>query len=372
MNILITGSNGFIAKNLIAELSDKKYENVYNIFKYDINDDHNVLDEYTKKCDFVIHLAGVNRTNNIDDYQKGNAGFTSLLLSKLKKNNNKSTILITSSIQAILDNPYGKSKKEAEEHITKYGKENHVKTCIYRMPNVFGKWCKPNYNSVVATFCYNIANGISIQINDRSNDLNLIYIDDLIHEIIRAINGNENRKDEYCYVEPVYNISLKVMADLLYYYREKRENGRIPEMHNELEKKLYSTYISYLPINGFACELDMKCDSRGSFSEMLKMGNFGQISISITDIGITRGNHWHHTKNEKFLVVSGYAVIRLRRVDKDEIIEYIVSEEKLEMIDIPSGYTHNITNIGDKKLVTIIWSNEIYSVDNPDTIYLEV
>lgn len=372
MRLLITGSKGFVGKNLIAELSNRKYDGLYELYEFDIDSDIKLLDEYTKSCDFVIHLAGVNRPKEEKEFMEGNFGFTSTLLNKLKENNNKAPILITSSIQAALDNPYGKSKKAGEDLIFKYGKENCVKTLVYRLPNVFGKWCRPNYNSAVATFCNNIANDLPIQVNDRNYLMNLIYIDDLVFEIINAINGKENRKDEYCYVEPVHKITLGEIVDLIYSFKENRTKLNVPYMNNEFEKKLYSTYLSYLPTDKFSYELKMNVDNRGSFTEMIRTDGQGQVSVNISKPGITKGNHWHHTKNEKFLVVKGTGVIRFRKVGETKIYEYFVSGEKLEVVDIPCGYTHNIENLGNDDMVTIMWANEPFDPEKPDTIFLEV
>jgi UDP-2-acetamido-2,6-beta-L-arabino-hexul-4-ose reductase len=292
-------------------------------------------------------------------------------LEKLKKFNNKAPIMLASSIQAELDNPYGKSKKAGEELLFKYSKENQSKVFIYRFPNVFGKWCKPNYNSAVATFSHNIAHDLPISVNDPNVEMNLIYIDDLVNEMIRALNRNANQSNDYCYVQPIYNIKLGEIVDLLYEFKYSRENKSIPNTENPFIKKLYANYLSYLPKNKFSYELKMNIDHRGSFTEFLKTPDRGQVSVNISKPGIVKGNHWHHTKNEKFLVVFGSGVIRLRKIDEHEIIEYFVSDKKLEVVDIPPGYTHNIENLGDSDMVTIIWVNETFDSLKPDTIYLE-
>lgn len=374
MKLLITGYNGFVGKNLIAEINSKKYENMYEIYEFDIDTDIKLLDEYTKVCDFVIHLAGVNRPKDEKEFMEGNFGFTSILLNKLKENNNKAPILITSSIQAILDNPYGISKKAGEDLIFKYGNDNNVKTIVYRLPNVFGKWCKPNYNSAIATFCNNIANYLPIQVNDRNHTMNLIYIDDLINEIINVTNGKENKIEEngFYHVEPVYQKKLGEIVDLLYSFRNSRENLSVPNMNDSFIKKLYATYLSYLPTNGFNYKLEMNCDYRGSFTEMIRTNGQGQFSINISKPGITKGNHWHHTKNEKFLVVSGNCLIKFRKVGTKDIYMYDVKGSDLEVIDIPCGYTHSITNIGMSDSITVMWANECFDPQNPDTYYLEV
>jgi UDP-2-acetamido-2,6-beta-L-arabino-hexul-4-ose reductase len=369
MNILVTGAKGFIGKNLITHL---QLAGSHNIYEYDIDTDEDKLDDYTRDCEFVFHLAGINRPKNEDEFMEGNYGFTSVLLNSLKSHNNKSPIVITSSIQARLDNPYGISKKAAEDLMFDYGREAGVKVLVYRLPNVFGKWCKPNYNSAVATFCHNIANGLDIKVNDPNVIMNLVYIDDVIEEFLNALTGRENIQNDYCYVDKTYTISLGRIAELIYSFKNSRIDLSIPDMSNEFEKKLYSTYLSYLPVDQFSYPLRMNIDERGSFTEILRTIDRGQVSVNITKPGITKGNHWHHTKNEKFLVVQGKGLIRFRKVDCSEIIEYYVSGDKLEVVDIPVGYTHSIKNIGDNDLVTIMWANEVFNPGIPDTYYLEV
>lgn len=381
MKILITGAKGFVGKNLAVSLKnirdgkDKTYgiDSNIEICEYDIDTPPSMLDEYCRDCDFVYHLAGVNRPKNESEFMEGNFGFTSTLLDTLKKYGNKSPILITSSIQAELDNPYGRSKKAGEDLIFGYGDENGVKTFVYRFPNVFGKWCRPNYNSAVATFCHNIAHDLPITVNDRNHMMTLIYIDDVVSELINALKGNENREGKYCRVPVEHKITLGEIADLLYSFKDSRKNKYIPDMPDgSFSKKLYSTYLSYLPENEFKYPLEMHCDERGSFTEMFKTINNGQVSVNISKPGITKGNHWHHTKNEKFAVVSGKGVIRFRKPDSTDIIEYFVSGDKIEVVDIPTGYTHNIENLGDTDMVTIMWCNECFNPDKPDTYYLEV
>lgn len=369
MKILVTGAKGFVGKNLVAELKNRDYNEIYEC---DVETTEEELEEYTKKCDFVFHLAGVNRPEKEEDFMKGNFGFTSILLEKLKKYNNKCPILVTSSIQAQLDNPYGKSKKAGEDLIFAYTKETGAKAYVYRLTNLFGKWCRPNYNSVVATFCNNIANGLEIKINDPSAKLNLAYIDDVLNELINAINDNVNIKDEYGYIPVTHTITLGEIAELILKFKKSRENLQIPNMKNEFEKKLYSTYLSYLPENEFKYPVKMNIDNRGSFTELFKSEERGQVSVNISKPGIIKGNHWHHTKNEKFIVVSGEGIIRFRKVGTDKVIEYKVSGEKIEVIDIPCGYTHNIENIGTTDMVTIMWANEIFNPEKPDTYFMEV
>lgn len=369
MKILVTGAKGFVGKNLVAELKNKRN---HEIFECDINTTDEELEEFTKKCEFVFHLAGVNRPEKEEDFMKGNFGFTSVLLDKLKKNNNKSPILITSSIQAKLDNPYGKSKKAGEDLIFNYAKKTGVQVYVYRLTNLFGKWCRPNYNSVVATFCNNIANNLPIKINDSEVELNLAYIDDVLNEFINAMNGQASIKDNYGYIPVTYTVKLGKIADLINKFKEIRENLQIPNMNDEFEKKLYSTYLSYLPENEFSYPVKMNIDNRGSFTELLKTKERGQVSVNISKPGIVKGNHWHHTKNEKFIVVSGEGIIRFRKIDSEKVIEYKVSGERLEIVDIPCGYTHNIENVGNTDMVTIMWANEIFDPNKPDTYYMEV
>lgn len=369
MKILVTGAKGFIGKNLITELKNQKYTDIY---EYDMESTLEDLDHYSKDCEFVFHLAGVNRPKDQKEFLEGNFGFTSVLLDNLKKYNNKAPIMLASSIQAVLDNPYGISKKAGEDLLFGYGRETDAKVLIYRFPNVFGKWCRPNYNSVVATFSYNIANDLPITVNDRNVVMNLIYIDDLLKELIQALKGNENKKDDFCYVEPVHTVKLGEIVDLLYSFKESRNDRSIPNTADPFTKKLYANYLSYLPKDKFSYDLKMNIDHRGSFTEFLKTPDRGQVSINISKPGIVKGNHWHHTKNEKFLVVSGTGVIRFRKIDETEVLEYYVSGDKLQVVDIPPGYTHNIENLGNTDMVTVMWANEKFDPERPDTIFVEV
>ena len=410
-NILITGSNGFVGKNLIAQLKnvqegkDKTFElnPDLKIYEYDLDTDPLLLDEYCKKADFVFNLAGVNRPENQDEFMQGNFGFASTLLNTLKKYRNNCPVMISSSTQAAIDNPYGQSKKAGEELMFQYSEETGAKVLVYRFPNVFGKWCRPNYNSAVATFCHNIANDLEIQVNDRNYQMTLVYIDDVVTELIHALEGKGNKvqsSKSYYQVPVEYNTTLGEIVDLLHSFKESRSNDNltIPNMNNAFVKKLYSTYLSYLPKNAFSYPLKMNVDNRGSFTEMLKTTDRGQVSINISKPGVIKGNHWHHTKNEKFLVVSGEGVIRFRKVqssiskvqeknenfelstlnfktketEKGTVYEYYVSGEKLEVVDIPVGYTHNIENLGNTDMVTVMWVNEIFDPKRPDTFCEEV
>lgn len=369
MKILVTGANGFIGKNLVQELRNIA---THQIFECDKETSLEMLDLYCKEAEFIFHLAGVNRPENMAEFMEGNFGFTSDLLELLKRHQNTCPIMISSSIQAALDNPYGESKKAGEDLIFEYAKETGAKALVYRFPNVFGKWCRPNYNSAVATFCHNIAHDLDIRVDDRSAMMNLVYIDDLVAELVGALEGKEYRKDNFCQVPTSYRVTLGEIVDLIYSFKESRIERAVPNMADAFTKKLYSTYLSYLPRDKFSYELKMNVDNRGSFTEFLKTPDRGQVSVNISKPGITKGNHWHHTKNEKFLVVSGNGVIRFRKIDESEIIEYYVNGEKLEVVDIPTGYTHNIENLGEMDMVTLMWANESFDPEKPDTYYLEV
>lgn len=371
MKVLVTGAKGFIGKNLIHTM-----ENMADmeILEYDMDTDDSLLPQYTAECDFVFHLAGVNRPENPEDFMKGNFGFTSALLENLMQAGNKAPVLITSSIQAALDNPYGQSKKAGEDLIFEYGRDNGTEVYVYRMPNVFGKWCRPNYNSAIATFCHNIARDLPITVNDPSHMMQLVYIDDVVAEFIRASRGEANRnpEDGFCYIEPVHSATLGQIVELLDSFKNARKTLSVPDMSDPLTKKLYATYLSYLPEQAFSYPLKMNMDDRGSFTEILRTADRGQFSVNVAKPGITKGNHWHHTKNEKFLVVSGKGVIRFRKVGSNQVTEYFVSGDKPEVVDIPPGYTHNIENTGDTDLVTFMWCNECFDPDKPDTIFLKV
>ncbi len=368
MKVLVTGAKGFIGKNLISEL--ERREGV-TVLPFDIDTPMELLNEYCRECGFVYNLAGVNRPEHMEEFMEGNFGFATTLVETLKKYGNHCPVMNSSSIQAAMENPYGKSKKAGEDMMFSYGKEAGAPVYIYRFPNVFGKWCRPNYNSAVATFCYNIAHDLPIQVNDRSTVMHLVYIDDVVDELLQALDYHPHvNADGYCYVPIEHEITLGEIVNLLYSFKESRSNLMIPNMkENSIEKKLYSTYLSYLPENGFAYPLAMHEDARGSFTEILKSAERGQVSINISKPGITKGNHWHHTKNEKFVVVSGKGVIRFRKHGSEEIIEYHVSGEKLEVVDIPTGYTHSIVNEGDTDMVTLMWCNECFNPDKPDTVY---
>lgn len=367
--ILVTGANGFVGKNLVAELRNQGYNELYLFNRENSSED---LDQFTKDCDFVFHLAGVNRPLNEIEFMEGNLGLTTKLLRLLVKNENKAPVLITSSIQAEKDNPYGNSKKAGEDELFAHAKETSANVFVYRLPNLFGKWSKPNYNTVVATYCYNVARGLDIQVNNPDSLLELAYIDDVVEEFLKALAGDPTFNGNLCIVPVTHKVELGDLAARIRSFKESRKSLAIPMMSDELTKKLYSTYLSFLPENNFSYDLKMNVDNRGSFTEFLRTPDRGQVSVNISKPGITKGNHWHHTKNEKFLVVSGNGLIRFRKIDTEEIIEYYVNGEKLQVVDIPTGYTHSIVNIGEIDLVTVMWVNESFDPEKPDTHYLEV
>ena len=398
MKILITGANGFVGKNLAENLKnimDGKNKTrpgilIDEIYLYDIDSTEAELNEYCKNADFVFNLAGVNRPQNNDEFMQGNFGFASKLLDTLKKYNNTCPVMLSSSIQATLvgryNSDYGKSKKAGEDLFFEYSNETGAKVFVYRFPNLFGKWCKPNYNSAVATFCYNIANDLPIQVNDPSVQLELLYIDDLVEEMLDAIEGKEHRcefegvdtvltKDgKYCAVPTTHKVKLGEIVELLNSFKAQSETLIMPEIpYNSFAKKLYSTYLSYLPKNKASFPLKMNIDARGSFTELLKTAKCGQFSVNISKPGITKGQHWHNTKWEFFIVVSGKALIEQRKVDDDKVLRFEVSGDKIEAVHMLPGYTHNIINLSDTEdLVTLMWANEQFDPHHPDTFYLEV
>ncbi|WP_017187493.1 capsular polysaccharide biosynthesis protein CapF [Alkalibacillus haloalkaliphilus] len=369
MGILVTGANGFIGQNLIAELNVRGFEEVYEVTRETTEDQ---LQSYCSKARFVFHLAGVNRPQDPSEFMKGNYEFTKKMLTMLSNSGNKCPILLTSSIQAEHNNPYGESKRAGEQLVFDYGQANGVNVFVYRLPNVFGKWSKPNYNSAVATFCHNISRDLPIQIGDPDVNLNLVYIDDVIKEFISDLEGETEPNGNFSEVKVTHEIRLGELVDKLYSFKEIRSNLSVPDLSDPLTKKLYSTYLSFLPEDQFSYELKMNQDNRGSFTEVLRTVDRGQVSVNVSKPGITKGNHWHHTKNEKFLVVSGEGVIRFRKPGEDEVIEYFVSGNKLEVVDIPVGYTHNIENLGSTDMVTLMWVNEPFDPSKPDTHFLEV
>ncbi|MFR1627990.1 MAG: capsular polysaccharide biosynthesis protein CapF [Thomasclavelia ramosa] len=398
MKVLVTGSNGFVGKNLVASLKnirDGKDRTrsffVEEVYEYDIDTDPSLLDTYCKDCDFVFNLAGVNRPKDNGEFMQGNFGFASTLLDTLKKHNNTCPIMLSSSIQATLigrygTSDYGKSKLAGEELFFDYSKETGSKVLVYRIPNLFGKWCRPNYNSAVATFCNNIANDLDIQVNDRSTELELLYIDDLVEEMLSALTNDEhhcnydglnivdNNTGKYCYVPTTHKATLGEIVDLLESFKNQPNTLVMPEIpNNSFAKKLYSTYLSYLSKEKTIFDLKMNKDDRGSFTELLKTENCGQFSVNISKPGITKGQHWHHSKWEFFIVVSGKALIQERRIDSNEVIEFEVSGDNIQAIHMLPGYTHNIINLSDTQdLVTVMWANEAFDPNHPDTFFEEV
>lgn len=399
MKILVTGAKGFVGKNLCAQLNNiregknKSYGDltISEVFEYDIDSTLEQLDSYCQSCDFVFNLAGVNRPQNQEEFMQGNFGFASTLLDLLKKHKNSCPVMISSSIQATLagrfgNSEYGKSKKAGEELMFEYAQETGAKVLVYRFPNLFGKWCRPNYNSAIATFCHNIANDLPIQVNDRSVEMELLYIDDLVDEMINAILGNEHRCEfegvetipseagRYCYCPITHKTTLGEIVDWIYAFAEQPKTLTIPEIpESSLAKKLYSTYLSYLPKEKVAFPLKMNIDQRGSFTELVHTLHCGQVSINISKPGITKGQHWHNTKWEFFIVVSGHGLIQQRRIDSEEVIAFEVSGENIQCIHMLPGYTHNIINLSDTQdLVTVMYCNEIFNPNKPDTFFLPV
>ena len=381
MKVLVTGANGFVGKNLCRSLEnirDGKDQTrnikIDEIYEYDIDTPNEYMDEFCREADFVFHLAGVNRPQNEKEFMQGNFGFTSTLLDSLKKYRNTAPIMIASSIQASLDNPYGLSKKAGEDLVFSYGQETGARILVYRFPNLFGKWCKPNYNSAVATFCHNISHNLPVTVNDENHMMTLCYIDDVVEELIAALSGNENRRDKYCYVKTEHKITLGEIVKLLYEFKNSRETKNIPDMtEGSFSKKLYATYLSYVDKNDFSYKLKMNCDSRGSFTEILRSSCSGQFSVNISKPGITKGQHWHHSKNEKFVVVKGHGLIRMRKIGTNEIIDYEVSGDEITVVDMIPGYTHNIINLSDTEdLVTFMWCSECFDPNKPDTFFEEV
>ncbi len=397
MNILITGAKGFVGKNLVENLKnirDGKNRSfnlaINEIYEYDIDSDVKELREYCQKADFVFNLAGINRPKALEEFVAGNIGFASELLDTLKECGNTCPIMLSSSIQATLigryDSDYGRSKKLGEDLFFAYGQETGAKVLVYRFPNIFGKWCRPNYNSVVATFCNNIANDLPITVSDPAAQLELLYIDDLVEEMLCALMGKEHRCEfdgintvlcddgRYCAAPITHKVTLGEMVELLNSFKEQSKTLFIPEIpKNSFAKKLYSTYLSYLPKNVVSFPLKMNIDERGSFTELLKTASCGQVSVNISKPGITKGQHWHNTKWEFFIVVSGHALIQQRKIGSDEVLNFDVSGEKIEAVHMLPGYTHNIINLSETDdLVTVMWANEAFDPNRPDTFFEKV
>ena len=371
MNILITGARGFMGKNLRSALTGR-YGDAHRLMLLDMPHTEEELLAAAAEADFVFHLAGVNRPTDPADFQKGNADFTRQLLTLLKERGKRPPVLLSSSIQAALENPYGQSKLSAEQAVADYGRETGAAVYLYRLPNVFGKWSRPNYNSAVATFCHNVARGLPITVNDPSVTLRLVYIDDVVEEFLRAMEGQPCREGEWCAVQPVHEVNLGHMAELIQSFPALRDSLTAPDQSDPLVKKLYATYLSFLPPEDFSRPTVTHADQRGSFTELLHMGSRGQVSLNISKPHITKGDHWHQTKHEKFIVLQGEGVIRFRKVGDSTVIAYKVSGENLTVVDIPTGYTHSIENTGDTDMLTLMWANEVFDPAHPDTLRLPV
>ena len=367
--ILITGAKGFLAKNFIARLVGLGYSNLLLV---DRTTPKSTYESYVRQAQFIYHFAGVNRPQDPKEFAVGNTDSMAELIGYLKKTNSKASLVVSSSTQAMNNNPYGLSKKAGEDLLLSFATSNKHPIFIYRLTNIFGKWAKPNYNSVVATFCHNLSRDLPIKINDENAKISLVYIDDVVDEMLRCLEGKVTTIDGILRVLPDYELTVGQLASMIQRFKHSRTNLHLENQHDPLTKKLYATYLSYLPEQSFIYDLNMNIDVRGSFTEMFKTSQEGQISVNISKPGITKGNHYHHTKNEKFIVVSGTGSIKFRRVDSNEVIEYKVSGEKLQVIDIPPGYVHNITNIGLNDLVTIMWASELFDKQNPDTYPMEV
>lgn len=371
MNILITGARGFMGKNLRSALTGR-YGDAHRLMLLDMPHTEEELLAAAAEADFVFHLAGVNRPTDPADFQKGNADFTRQLLTLLKERGKRPPVLLSSSIQAALENPYGQSKLSAEQAVADYGRETGAAVYLYRLPNVFGKWSRPNYNSAVATFCHNVARGLPITVNDPSVTLRLVYIDDVVEEFLRAMEGQPHREGEWCTVQPVHEVNLGHMAELIQSFPALRDSLTAPDQSDPLVKKLYATYLSFLPPEDFSRPTVTHADQRGSFTELLHMGSRGQVSLNVSKPHITKGDHWHQTKHEKFIVLQGEGVIRFRKVGDSTVIAYKVSGENLTVVDIPTGYTHSIENTGDTDMLTLMWANEVFDPARPDTLRLPV
>ncbi len=390
MKLLVTGSSGFIGRNLVVVL---KRQSDVEIVEYDLGAPESLLDEGLATADVIFHLAGINRPDKVEDYDSGNAGFTQELCERLTELDRKPTIIFSSSIQATLDNPYGISKRRAEEELLKLSEQTGIRIVILRMKNVFGKWCRPNYNSAVATFCHNIARNLPITVNDPSSEINLVYVDDVCAAMMEAAglltsppkHFTSSSESVYAEITPALKITLGALVDIIHSFKAIRSSLHAPAFNDPFICRLYATYLSYLEEPDFSYELDIKTDNRGSLAEFLKSASFGQIFVSRTKPGITRGNHYHHTKTEKFLVVQGEAIIRFRDIRTEvggqeakvngrrlNVIEYRVSGDKFQVVDIPPGYTHSIENVGESELVTLFWANQIFDPEDPDTYYCEV
>lgn len=368
MKVLVTGSKGFIGSNLVYRLCELKHE----VFEYDIGSSDDGLKQHIQEADWIVHLAGVNRPLTSEEFRDGNVNLTKKIIDYVVETGSHAPVIFSSSTQATQSNPYGISKKQAEDSLFEFTRTTGHPVYVFRLYNAFGKWCRPNYNSVVATFCHNVATGLPLRINESAPPIDFVYIDDICNSFLKVINGIGAGSMYVQYPEPHYRKTLHEIADFLYSFKASRDNRVVPEISDPFAKKLYSTYLSYLPENEFSYPLDMHKDFRGSFTEILKTEGYGQISVNVSKPGITKGNHYHHTKNEKYLVVHGECVIKFRKIGTDKVISYHVSDKKMEVVDIPCGYTHNITNVGKDDSVTIMWANELYDPEHPDTHYCPV
>jgi len=374
LRVLVTGDRGFIGRNLTARL---RLLEDFDLFLYDIDSDEADLRVWLGQADVVFHLAGVNRPQNVEDFETGNAGFTHQICDILRQSGRAPRLVMSSSIQAELDNPYGVSKRRAEESLRAFSKETGAPVSIYRLKNVFGKWCRPEYNSVTATFCHNIARDLPVSISDPLREIDLIYVDDIVDTFIGELSstpGVASSESEYAFKEisPSYRITLGELAGRIQAFHEMKHTLMVPDFSQRFNQCLYATYLSYLEPGAREYGLDIKSDSRGNLAEFIKSCHFGQVFVSRTRPGITRGNHYHHTKTEKFFVIAGEGLIRMRQIESNEVIEYRVSGKDYRVVDIPPAHTHSITNVGEGEMITLFWASEVFSPDRPDTYYLEV
>ena len=377
----MTGAKGFVGRNLCAQLRNIRdgkarwYGGVTmeEVWEYDTDTEPGLLDEWCRDADFVFNLAGVNRPKDPAEFMSGNFGFASTLLETLRRHGNRCPVMVSSSTQAALDNPYGESKRAGEELMFGYGRETGARVLVYRFPNVFGKWCRPNYNSAVATFCHNIAHDLPITVNDPNVVLNLVYIDDVVDELVGALAGKEHRTGDFCMVPVFHTVVLGDIVNSHYSFREMRENWEVPDSGDAFTRMLYSTYLSYLPVEKLKYPLRMNEDARGSFTEVIRTPDRGQVSVNVSRPGITKGEHWHNTKNEKFVVVKGRGKIQMRKVGTEEVVEFEVCGDRMEVVEMVPGYTHNIINLSEtEEMVTLMWANEAFDPGRPDTYFEKV